>query len=141
MENCIYCTKIEQRKKISRYVCDLNVSSVFLLYDQTFPGRCVVAFKDHKTELFALTKSERDAFAEDVSIVANAISELYHADKVEYAIFGDKMPHLHVHLAVKRKTDPDFGTPYNQTTREKVIFTDEQMNERISEIMTRIKKL
>lgn len=134
MGNCIYCDNISKRKTISQYVCDLKVSKVFLLYDQTYPGRCAVAYREHKTELYQLTKEERSDFMDDVALVAKAIAKLYSADKIQYAIFGDKMPHLHVHLAVKRADDEDFGSPYNLGKREKVIFTPEQMSQRIDEI-------
>ena len=138
VNNCIYCEDISRRETISIYLCDLKVSTVYLLYDQTYPGRCAVAYREHKTELFQLTSEERAAFMDDVALAAQAVSELFEADKIQYAIFGDKMPHLHVHLAVKRADDPDFGSAYNLSKQEKRIFTKEQAEERAACIRQKI---
>lgn len=47
-------------------ICDLQVSTLFLFKEQSHPGRCVVAYKDHVNELFELLESDRNAFMADV---------------------------------------------------------------------------
>lgn len=39
-------------------VCRLDYSTVYLNRDQKHKGRCIVMFRDHKTEYFQLTPEE-----------------------------------------------------------------------------------
>ena len=53
MAECFYCEKDnEKRKALMLDVCELPYSIVYLFRDQKNKGRCVVAFKGHKTEYF-----------------------------------------------------------------------------------------
>ena len=55
MAECFYCEKDnEKRKALMLDVCELPYSIVYLFRDQKNKGRCVVAFKGHKTEYFQL---------------------------------------------------------------------------------------
>lgn len=101
--DCFYCEHGEKLAELMTPVCELQVSHVYLVKNQNFPGRCVVVFKEHKKELFELTASELHAFSEDTALVAQAINDLYKADKINYGIFGDGVPHLHYHIIPKKK--------------------------------------
>ena len=60
MAECFYCEKDnEKRKALMLDVCELPYSIVYLFRDQKNKGRCVVAFKGHKTEYFQLTPEGR----------------------------------------------------------------------------------
>ena len=62
MAECFYCEKDnEKRKALMLDVCELPYSIVYLFRDQKNKGRCVVAFKGHKTEYFQLTPEEKAA--------------------------------------------------------------------------------
>ena len=62
MAECFYCEKDnEKRKALMLDVCELPYSIVYLFRDQKNKGRCVVAFKGHKTEYFQLTPEEKEA--------------------------------------------------------------------------------
>lgn len=115
MGECFYCEDGEKRKSLMVEICRLNYSTVYLNRNQKFPGRCVVKFKDHKTEYFQLTKEERDGYFEEVAAVARAIFALYHPDKINYATFGDLVPHVHIHIVPKYKDGADWGSPFDDT--------------------------
>ena len=104
MAECFYCEKDnEKRKALMLDVCELPYSIVYLFRDQKNKGRCVVAFKGHKTEYFQLTPEENAGYFADVAKVAKVLDELYHPDKINYATYGDGMPHVHVHIVPKYK--------------------------------------
>lgn len=115
MRECFYCEDGEKRKSLMVEICRLNYSTVYLNRNQKFPGRCVVKFKDHKTEYFQLTKEERDGYFEEVAATARAIFALYHPDKINYATFGDLVPHVHIHIVPKYQGGADWGSPFDDT--------------------------
>lgn len=110
---CFYCDNCEPLFSLMTEICTLKASRVFLFRDQKNPGRCVVQYKEHKTELFQLTSEERAAFIDDVAAVAAAIWKLYQPQKINYATYGDGVPHLHVHVVPKREDTPSWGGPFS----------------------------
>lgn len=67
------------------YICDLSVSSLILFKEQSHPGRCIVAYKDHVSEIVDISDEERDAFFADVARASRAIHAAFHPDKVNTA--------------------------------------------------------
>ena len=102
-QNCGYCMKNELLDPFGIFICELDASVVVLFKEQSHPGRCIVAFKDHKSELTELTDDERNAFFADVSRVAKAIHAIFHPNKINYGAFGDSSGHMHFHLVPKYK--------------------------------------
>ena len=52
MNDCFYCENGEKLNSLMIEVCKLDYSTVYLNRDQKHKGRCIVMFKDHKTEYF-----------------------------------------------------------------------------------------
>ena len=83
------------------YICDLSVSTLILFKEQSHPGRCIVAYKDHVSELVDISEEDRNAFFSDVARAAKAIHKVFHPSKVNYGAYGDGGCHLHFHLVPK----------------------------------------
>ncbi len=131
--DCFYCENGAKLNELMLHICDLKVSRVFLVRNQNFPGRCVVQYKDHLTELFQLSKEDRDAFGEDVALTAKAIWEIFEPDKINYGIFGDGVPHLHVHIIPKKKGGYCWGGQFDMNGQPD--YPDEEvLKERASKI-------
>lgn len=137
--SCFYCEKDKVLDDLMVKICSLSASDVYLVRNQNFPGRCVVAYKEHKTELFQLTEKERNAYAKDVAVVSKAIYELFKADKLNYAIYGDGVPHLHYHIIPKKKGEYCWGGPFDMNGNPTTL-TDEELNARIELIRGHIEK-
>lgn len=58
MSDCFYCENGEKLHSLMIEICELPYSKVYLNRDQKHKGRCIVAFKEHKTEYFQLTEKE-----------------------------------------------------------------------------------
>ena len=120
MKNCGYCQGGELLAKFGIKICDLKVSQLILFKEQSHPGRVIVAYKDHVSELVDLSDEERNLFFEDVAHAAKAIHQAFHPDKVNYGAYGDGGCHLHFHLVPKYKDQFEWGTVFqmnpNQTT-------------------------
>ena len=125
--NCAYCTKSEKLKAVMLEVVELPASTVYLWKDSRYLGRCVVALKGHARELFALEPARRQQYLEEVSAVAAAIQQGFQADKINYAVFGDAVPHLHFHLVPKRIGGPEWGLPFVVNPSEPAPLSAEQI--------------
>lgn len=131
---CNYCEKNEALLSVMVPVCDLDVSSVYLMRDQTHKGRCVVAFHQHREEIFELTDEERNAFFTDVNRVAAALHRLYAPGKINLAVYGDTVRHFHVHVVPKYPEMEDYGSAFSAASTGPVILEDEAVQKRICEI-------
>ena len=123
--NCSYCARGELVDAFAIPICELNVSTLYLFREQSHPGRCVVAYKDHISEIINLTKEERDAFFDDVEKAAKAIHAAFHPDKLNYGAYGDTGCHLHMHIVPKYKDKDEWGNTF-QMNPDKVYLTDEE---------------
>ena len=119
--------------KFGIYICDLNVSSLILFKEQSHKGRCVVAYKDHVSELVNLSKEERNAFFADVARAAKAIHAAFKPDKVNYGAYGDTGCHLHMHLVPKYKDGFEWGGVFAMSPN-KTFLSQEEYAEVIKKI-------
>lgn len=109
-------------------ICRLSVSTVFLLNEQEYRGRCVVALHAHHTELFQLSSDLLASYAKDVANVAQAVKHAFSAEKINYAVYGDIESHLHFHVVPKHRTSKNWGWPFELTAgegREKFLSPEE----------------
>ncbi|WP_101908739.1 HIT family protein [Marasmitruncus massiliensis] len=113
MDHCMYCEKNETLDSYMLPICSLEYSQVYLLKNQNYPGRCVVAFNRHKREIFELERKELHGFFDDVSTVAAAIQRLFFPDKLNYGIYGDIVSHFHCHIVPKTEGDFAWGIPFS----------------------------
>lgn len=131
--NCAYCVGGELLDKFGIKICDLNVSQLVLFKEQSHRGRCVVAYKDHVSELVNINEEERTAFMNDVVRVSNAIHKAFNPDKVNYGAYGDTGCHLHMHLVPKYKDGFEWGGTFEMNPG-KTLLTDEEYQEIIDKI-------
>lgn len=87
--DCFYCENGEKLHSLMIPICELKYSNVFLNRDQKHKGRCIVEFKEHKTEQFQLTEEENSGYFVELAKVAKAIWKEFHPDKINYATFGE----------------------------------------------------
>ena len=130
---CGYCMRGELLDKFGIYICDLEVSSLILFREQSKKGRCIVAYKDHVSEIVDISEEERNKFFADVTRVAKAIHKVFAPDKLNYGMYGDTGCHLHVHLCPKYRDGDEWGGTFTMNP-QKVYLTDEQYAEMIDKI-------
>ena len=132
--DCGYCMRGELLDKFGIYICDLQVSTLILFKEQSKPGRCIVAYKDHVREIVDISDEDRNAFMEDVCKVANAIQKAYNPDRINYGAYGDVLGHLHIHLVPKYKDEFEWNTPFVMNTGNLVSI------EKCEEVANKIKE-
>ena len=131
--NCGYCMRGELLDAFGIYICDLSVSSLILFKEQSKPGRCIVAYKDHVSEIVDISEEDRNAFFSDVTRAARAIHAAFHPDKVNYGAYGDTGCHLHFHLVPKYKGGDEWGGVF-QMNPGKTYLTQAEYDAMIAKI-------
>ena len=132
-KNCGYCMRGELLDNFGIFICDLSVSTLILFKEQSKRGRCIVAYKEHVSEIVDISDEERNAFFADVARAANAIHKVFHPDKLNYGAYGDTGCHLHVHLCPKYKDGDEWGGTF-QMNPQKVYLTDEEYTKMAEQI-------
>lgn len=131
--NCSYCMRGELLDAFGIYICDLSVSTLILFKEQSHPGRCIVAYKDHVSEIVNISDEDRNAFFADVDRAAKAIHAVFKPDKLNYGMYGDTGCHLHMHLVPKYKDGFEWGGVFQMNPGLKKL-TDAEYAEMIEKI-------
>jgi ATP adenylyltransferase len=130
--NCMYCTMDNRVTDLMIEVCELSVSTLFLFKEQTHKGRCIVAYKDHVKELFELDEKELELYTKDLAKAAAAISKAFSPNKINYATYGDSVPHIHFHLVPKYVGGASWGQAFEMSPKDKVFLSDEEYKDMIN---------
>jgi diadenosine tetraphosphate (Ap4A) HIT family hydrolase len=133
--DCLYCQRNETLKSLMIPICDLSTSTLFLFKEQSYPGRCVVAYKEQVKEHFELSEAYRNACMPDVCRVAAAIQKAFSPAKINYGAFSDKLPHLHFHIAPKYEGGLSYGGTFEMNPQA-VYLTDAEYADTIKKIVT-----
>lgn len=106
---CLICDRIEMIKKGENpyFVKELETGYVVIGDNQHFYGYTLFLYKNHGniTELFHLQYTEKMKFLNEMSIVAEAASKAFGAEKMNYELLGMGDAHLHWHLYPRRNGD------------------------------------
>ena len=132
-QNCGYCMRGELLGEFGIFICELDVSTLILFKEQSHPGRCIVAYKDHVSEIVNISDEDRNAFFADVNRAAKAIHAAFHPDKVNSGAYGDTGCHLHMHLVPKYKDQYEWGGVF-QMNPGQTYLSDEEYAEMIEKI-------
>lgn len=131
--NCAYCMENELLDAFGIKICDLSVSMLYLFKEQSHPGRVIVAYKDHVSEIVNLTAEERSAFFEDINRAAEALHKVFAPKKVNYGAYGDTGCHLHFHLVPKYEGEFEYGGTFAMNPG-RVTLSDAEYQDMIQKI-------
>ncbi len=118
-EGCPMCQSLESGEVLApdhtdefgRTIARLDMSVLRLSTDQFSPGYCVLICTRHVAEPHDLTPAEQQSFMADVLRAGQALQKVFGADKMNYMILGNALPHTHCHLIPRYYGDPAGGQP------------------------------
>ena len=119
-------------------ISELRESILYLHTDQFFPGWSVLVLRRHATELYDLARDERARVMDEVSDVAHALKLAFDARKVNYALFGNVVPHMHWHLIPRLAADPAPRDPVFAVSHDPVHPSRIERDDRIARIRSHI---
>ena len=127
--NCAYCMKDENPslyQKFGYFAFETPTSNVYIFREQSHPGRAIVAYKDHVSEIVNISEEDSAAFMADVRNVSMAIHKAFNPVKVNYGAYGDTGCHLHMHLCPKYKDQYEWGGVFEMNPH-KCELSDEEL--------------
>lgn len=136
-EKCPFCEDCHlDENQFSYKVVELPSSYVRFPKNQYWRGWVLVALKEHKNELFEMSKGELSQYWEDVAKAANAVNAVFQPVKLNYAIFGNLCPHIHCHI-LPQYLDSD---PYAsiELNKKKKFLEEEEYLELIEKLRSEI---
>jgi len=127
-KQCLYCTDNQTQKDLMVFVKKLSVSRLFIFREQTYHGRCLVAYDEHVNDMNELPPEQLNAFMADVTDVTRAMQKVFNPEKINYGAYADTLSHLHFHLVPKYKGGPDYGGTFQMNPKQ-VYLTEGQYQE------------
>lgn len=141
-EGCRLCESLEApgandddaSDAIGYTVAELAMSVVKLGRDQFAAGYCVVVCKPHVAEPHDLPPGEREAFLAEVMRVGAAVQRAFEADKMNYQILGNAVPHTHGHVVPRYWGDPAPARPYFGDPEHPVLVSEREYLRRAARV-------
>jgi diadenosine tetraphosphate (Ap4A) HIT family hydrolase len=89
-----------------------DYADAYLLHRPVQPGVSVVIFRTrHVADPVDLSAEEIVGYWNDIGVVTAAIEDVFRPCQMNYALFGNAVPHLHAHLIPRFPDDPAPGRP------------------------------
>lgn len=92
-------------------VGDLSLSRLLMMNDSRYPWFILAPRRLHITEIYQLTKNERQELMEESCLLAETMQALYMPDKLNIAAIGNLVAQLHLHHVGRFRTDPVWPAP------------------------------
>ena len=114
--------------------------------DPLFPGYFRVIWNKHIAEMSDLTDDERQLLEKVLLTVEKVVREQMQPDKINWAQFGNMVPHLHWHIIARYRDDSHFpesiwGLKQREVDEEKVQQLKTKANNAAVEIQNRLNRL
>ncbi len=146
--NCLICERIEMIKNGTNpyFVCELETGYVVLGDHQRFKGYTLFLCKNHATELHQLPYDFKMKYLEEMSLVAEAVYNIYKPEKMNYELLGNGDSHIHWHLFPRVEGDtptkgPVWWLPREEMWNDKFRPSKEELELRTKELKDEIIRL
>ena len=132
-QNCLYCQNKAALDALMIKIADLEVSTLYLFKEQSHPGRCVVAYKDHLGHQQQIPQEDWVKFMLDTRRAAQSIEKAFGPDRINFGAFSDTLNHAHWHLVPKYKDGFEWGGTFAMNP-QKTYLTEEEYAATIEKI-------
>lgn len=133
------------------FVCELETGYVVLGDHQRFKGYTIFLCKEHSTELHLLEPSFKIKYLEEMSLVAEAVFNVYKPNKMNYELLGNGDSHIHWHLFPRYDGDlgnygnngrgPVWWLPKEEMWNNEYKLTKDELLFRTNELKKEIERL
>jgi len=90
---------------------ELSLCAVLLLPDAHYPWLILVPQRENITEIHDLCEADQQQLMKESCFVSQTLAEIFHADKINVAALGNRVPQLHIHHIVRYKDDVSWPAP------------------------------
>ena len=150
---CLICQRIDLIKSGDNpyFVRELDTGYVVIGDHQYFEGYTLLLAKEHVTELHHLHPSVKLRFLEEMSLVQEAVSKAFSAQKMNVELLGNGDAHLHWHLFPRRRGDmnghglkgcgPVWWVPFEEMTAETCQAKTDEIKRLVKRLSSEVDKL
>ena len=85
---------------------DFALCRLLLMNDRQYPWFILVPRREEVSELFQLDAGDQQLLWQETSELAEVLKDIFSADKMNVATLGNMVRQLHMHVIVRRKSDP-----------------------------------
>jgi len=110
VRECTFCNLITDKDNPT-WIADMKYSVALLNLEQTYRGRCLVVLKQHYDNLLDVPKELFDQLNMEMLRLASAIKQAWSPDRLNFAILGNEVSHVHWHVIPRYEADPNWGRP------------------------------
>jgi len=142
-DECPLCAEVALKENDNEFgytVADLSISRLTLMRNQYVSGYCVLVCHKHIREPYELPVEEYHKFFEDMIRAGQCLEKVFGADKMNFQILGNIVPHLHCHIEPRYYGDPAPNRPIDPNTKT-VILKPEEYQKRIKQIRKALSKV
>lgn len=94
-KSCPFCSISSTE---SSFIKQFNYWTLLLHTNQSFLGRTILVLQSHKTDLAELEQNESQEMIEVIRLLRNIYKIELNAAKINYAVLGNELEHLHLHI-------------------------------------------
>ena len=135
-ENCPLCEAVKPRgvdKGFSHFIADLSMGRLSLHNNQYIKGYCGLICYKHVREPYELPQDEQEQFWDDMMVCGMALEKTFGADKMNFQITGNLVPHLHAHIIPRYYGDAG-GVKAADPNEQTVLLTPTEYRDRVEKI-------
>lgn len=108
--DCPFC-RVAEAIPGAHHVADFVHSTAWVHPDQTLRGRTTLIARVHCTDMLTLEPEVYAGISDELRILARAIQHAFAPARINYANYGNVVPHLHWHIVPRYRDDPWWGGP------------------------------
>ena len=140
------CESLRNIENDPYLIMELETGYAILGWYQRFKGYTVFTCKQHVSELHQLEQKFKMKYFEEMSLVAEAVFNVFQPDKMNYELLGNGVSHLHWHLYPRVAGDtprkgPVWQLPYEELFDETTRPSEKLRKEMIEGIRNEIVRL
>ncbi|MGR9044218.1 MAG: HIT domain-containing protein [Gammaproteobacteria bacterium] len=110
---------------------------LLMMNDNQYPWFILVPEIAEIREIYQLSKDQRAQLQEESCFLAEQISQLFNADKMNIAAIGNLVPQLHIHHVVRYRNDKAWPAPI-WGKYSPVPYSNEQRQQRMNQVKVRL---
>lgn len=108
---CPFCPLLAEGERHPATIARMPTGLAILNVDQRYRGRSLLIFERHLEDITELTPAEFAAFGEDMRRLSAAVARTSGAERMNHALLGNVVPHVHWHVIPRTPDDPNWGAP------------------------------
>jgi diadenosine tetraphosphate (Ap4A) HIT family hydrolase len=114
-----------------------DLCQLLLMNDSQYPWFILVPERTDLQEIYQLSKADQELLTKESSYLAENLSILYKADKMNIATIGNLVPQLHIHHIVRYRSDKAWPAPV-WGKFPAVPYTEQQIADNLERINDRL---